>query len=326
MKCLVTGATGFLGTNLVHQLVAQGWEVRAFGLPGSETKYIKDLPVEIVFGDVTSPDDAAACTHGVEVVFHVAGDTSFWKRLYDRQRRVNVLGPSTIAEACVRNGVRRLVHTSTVDALGYNPNGIADETWTPYNFAGTGYNYGDTKHEGERRLREFHDRGLEVVVVYPGAMVGPFDYTLQFGRLFADLRDRKVPACPRGATGYGHVTEVAKAHVAAAIAGRPGEGYICAGVNTTYREMFELIAAKMGARAPRRDMPEWLFALYGRAMETLSSFTNKPPQVNPGMARFLSTRAAYDSSKAVRELGYIIAPLATMVDDAYQWYVSNGFL
>ncbi|MFA5786547.1 MAG: NAD-dependent epimerase/dehydratase family protein [Actinomycetota bacterium] len=326
MKCLVTGATGFLGTNLVHELVKREWEVRALGLPGSETKYIQELPVEIVFGDVTDPGDMKKHCRGAEVVFHVAGDTSFWKRLYERQRRVNVLGPSIVAEACLENGVRRLVHTSTVDALGYNPDGVADETWGTYNYADQGYNYGDTKHEGERRVREFAGPAPEVVVIYPGSMVGPFDYTLQFGRLFAELRDGKVPACPRGAAGFGHVAEVAKAHIAAATLGRAGEGYICAGVNATYREMFELIAAKVGKHAPKHDMPRWLMVLYGYLMEAMSSITNKAPQMNPGMARFMSTRAHYDSSKAVRELGYVIQPLSRMVDDAHLWYVENGFL
>lgn len=326
MRCLVTGATGFLGTNLVHELVTQEWEVKALGLHGSETKYIQDLPVEIVFGDVTAKEDTRKYVKDVEVVFHVAGDTSFWKKLYDSQREVNVLGPVNVAEACLYNGVKRLVHTGTIDALGYNPDGLTDENWGVYNYANMGYNYGDTKREGEKRVREFNDKGLEVVVIYPGSMVGPFDFTLQFGRLFADLRDGKVPACPPGGVAFGHVAEVAKAHISSAVKGKPGEGYICAGVNATYRELFEAIASKVGKRAPRYDMPRSLFLLYGYIMETLSYFTKKPPEMNPGQARFMSCKAYYDSSKAVRELGYRILPLSRMVDDAYDWYVENGFL
>ena len=74
MKCLVTGATGFLGTNLVHELVKAGWDVRAFGLPGSNTDYIKSLPVEIIFGDITQKKDVEKAVEGCEYVFHVAGD------------------------------------------------------------------------------------------------------------------------------------------------------------------------------------------------------------------------------------------------------------
>lgn len=325
MKCLVTGATGFLGTNLVHELVREGWEVTALGLPGSETRYISDLPVRVVMGDILRPGDLDA-VRGCEVVFHVAGDTSFWSRSFARQRRVNVEGAENVARACLRHGVRRLVHTGTIDALGYNPGGLADETWADYNYAGTGYNYADTKREGERRVRALGGKDLEVVVAYPGSMLGPFDFTLQFGRLFFDLRDGKVPACPAGGIGYGHVAEVARGHVAAALKGKPGEGYILAGVNATYRELFSLIAGKFGKCAPRFDMPPRLFTLYGYLMEGISRFTGKPPEMNPGMARFMSVKAFYDSSKAVRELGYRVLPLAQAVDDAYDWYKEYGFL
>jgi dihydroflavonol-4-reductase len=326
MKCLVTGATGFLGTNLVHELVKTGAKVRAFGLPGSTTSYIESLPVETMFGDVTTREDVDRAVKGMDVVFHVAGDTSFWKKRFDRQRRINIEGPETVAEACVTHRVKRLVHTSTIDALGYNPNGLTDETWTEYNYAGTGYNYADTKREGQKRVMSFNGRELEVVVIYPGSMVGPYDFTLQFGRLFFDLRDGKVPACPPGGIGFGHVTEVARAHIAASMKGRPGEGYICAGVNATYRELFETIAAKFGKKAPKRDMPKRLFVAYGFFMELLAAFTGKPPEMNPGQARFMSVKACYDSGKAVKELGYTIVPLSKMVDDTYDWYKANGFL
>ena len=324
---LVTGATGFLGTNLVRLLVEEGWDVRAFGLPGSQTRYIDDLGVEVVFGDVTEPEQVSAAVKDCEVVFHVAGDTSFWKRRYERQRVINVDGSVHVAQACIDHGVRRLVHTSTIDALGFNPGGVADETWSDYNYAGWGYNYADTKREGERRVRELGaERGLEVVVIYPGSMLGPFDFTLQFGRLFTELRDGKVPGCPAGGISFGHVTEVARAHIAAATQGRPGEGYICAGLNAPYRELFELIAACVGAKAPRFDLPRAALVAYGAAAEAWSRISGSAPDMNPGMARFMSVRAYYDSAKAVDELGYRVIDLATIVGDAHAWYLAEDKL
>lgn len=326
MRCLVTGATGFLGTNLVHELVKDRWTVRAFGLPGSETRYIRDLPVEIVLGDVINPADVDKAVAGMEVVFHVAGDTSFWKRNFARQRLINCEGPVNVAKACRKHGVRRLVHTSTVDALGYNPGGLADEEWPTYNYANTGYNYGDTKREGELRVRAFNSPELEVVVINPGSMIGPFDYTLQFGRLFFDLRDGKVPGVPKGGAPFAHVREVARAHIAAALKGRPGEGYICGGLNITYRELFTAIAAKFGKQAPRIDIPRCGFVLYGYVMELISEFTNQPPEMNPGQARYMTVYPYYDSRKAVRELDFKILPLDHIIDDAFDWYRVNGFL
>lgn len=324
-KCLVSGATGFLGTNLVHALVAAGWEVRAFGLPGSETRYIRELPVEIVYGDICNEADVSRAVGGVEVVFHLAGDTSWWKRHFERQRRINVDGALNVARACLKHGVRRLVHTSTVDALGYDPQGPATETWPHYNYGGTGYNYADTKRAGERLLREFVGEGLELVVVYPGSMIGPYDFTLQYGRLFFDLRDGKVPGCPPGGVSFGHVAAVARAHIAAAEVGRSGEGYICAGVNVPYKDLFAAIAGCFGRPAPRLVFPRWAFVAYGLAGEAAATFSGQAPEVDPGMARYMSVNAYYDSSKAVRELGYEVVPLPTMIADAYEWYRRNGY-
>ncbi len=325
-RCVVLGATGFLGTNLVRALCDANWHVRAFGLPGSDAEWIKPLPVELVFGDVTNREDVDAAVQGADVAFHVAADTSFWKKRFERQRYINVEGPVNTAEACLKQGVPRMVLTSTIDALGYNPAGLTDETWPDYNYAGTGYNYADTKREGEHKALAYNERGVEVVVVYPGSMMGPYDFTLQLGRLFFELRDGKVPACPKGGISFGHVRDVAEAHIAAAVQGKPGEGYICAGTNVTYRELFDAIARKFGKSAPKWDMPEIVFVAYGFLLESLSEATRRPPQINPGMARFMSKRAHYDSSKAVAELGYKVVPLAEMVDDAYQWYGDNGFL
>jgi len=325
MKCLVTGATGFLGTNLVHELIKEGWEVKAFGLHGSNVTYIEKLPITIIYGDVTVPNDVDKAVEGCDVVFHVAGDTSFWNKNFERQRRINVDGPSIVANACIRHHVKRLVHTSTVDALGYNPHGLADEKWTEYNYGNTGYNYADTKREGEKRVKGYLNKGLEVVVIYPGSMIGPYDFTLQYGRLFFELRDGKVPGCPPGGVSFGHVAEVARAHINAATKGVSGEGYICAGENISYKALFDIIAAKFRKKAPGFIMSGWMFVAYGYLMQTLAAFTGKAPEMDPGNARYMSVNAYYNSSKAVKELDYKLVPVTEMVDDAYTWYAENGY-
>ncbi len=325
-KCLVTGATGFLGANLVHELIKEGWAVRALGLPGSNTDYIEDLPVEIVFGDITISGDVDRAVAGCETVFHVAGDTSWWNKRFDRQRAINVDGTVNVARACLANGVGRMIHTSTIDAIGYNPGGVADETWQPYNYGDSGYNYADTKREGERRLKDLIAQGLEAVIIYPGSMLGPYDFTLQYGRLFFDLRDGKVPGCPAGGVSFGHVTEVARAHIAAAVKGKPGEGYVCAGHNLTYRELFRAIAAYFNKPVPRLTISRRFLVAYGYLMQTLAAVTGIPPDIDPGMARYMSVNAFFDSAKAVRELDYVIPPFEKMLDDAYNWYCENGFL
>ncbi len=326
MKVLVTGATGFLGTNLVRRLVRDGFDVKATGLHGSCTKYIEDLGVEIAHADITVYEEIRKLVDGTEAVFHVAGDTSFWKHQFDRQRTINVEGPVNVAIACLECGVQRLVHTSTVDALGFNPDGLTDETWNHYNYGGTGYNYADTKREGELRVLGFVDEGLDVVVINPGSMIGPFDHTLQFGRLFMDMKDGKIPAFLPGGAPWAHVGEVARAHIAALEKGKKGERYITGGVNESYETVFRLIAEAVGVKPPRFTMPPFLTVAYGYLMEFISEFTKKPPELNPGQARYMSAFPRYDSSRAIEELGFQLVPVADMIRDAHEWYRAEGYL
>lgn len=329
-KCLVTGATGFLGTNLVHELVKNGWDVRASGMHGSESKYIKDLPIELIYADITNSAEVNHLVEGCKIVFHVAGDTSFWKRNFERQRKINVDGAINIAEACLKNGVQRLVHTSTLDVLGYNPTGGSyDEKSGHYNFHNMQYNYGDTKLEAEVRLRGYNSDELEVVFIYPGFMMGPYDYTLQIGRVFFELANGKLPGFPPGGGSFCHVTEVAKAHIAAAKKGRPGEGYLCAGMphsNLSFREAFSHMAHAVGAKPPRTTIPKWAFVAYGYACELLSNVTNNPPEINPGQARYMSCPQYAISAKAIRELDYRVPSFNKCVEDALVWYRENGYV
>jgi len=329
-KVLVTGATGFLGTNITHGLIEQGYKVRAFGLPGSTTKYIEHDDVEIVLGDITIPESIQKAAEGVDILIHVAGDTSFWKKLFKRQRKINVEGVRNVMDAALKSKVQKVIHTATVDSIGYNPNGLADEHWDDdpenYNYANTGYNYADTKREGEKIVFDYaENKGLDVTIINPGSMMGPYDYTLQFGRLFMDLRDGKVLGILPGGAPFAHVEEVAKAHITAIDKGKTGERYICGGLNETYKSQFTLISESMGVDPLKRVLPKWLVVLYAHLCVFGSRFTKKPPELDPGQARYMSVFPKYDSSKAHKELGFKCIPLKKMVQDAHDWYEENGF-
>jgi nucleoside-diphosphate-sugar epimerase len=322
----VTGGTGLLGINLVRCLVAEGWDVTVMSRNEANAKFLSDLPIAYICGDICERGDVNKATNGQEVVFHVAGDTSWWNRQYARQWRTNVDGTVSVIESARRNGVRRVVHTSTVDTIGYNPAGVADENWPVFNFDRFNYHYAISKREGEKRALALHGDGIEVVVIQPASMIGPYDVNLQYGRLFKDLRDGKVAAVPCGGVSFNHVAEVARAHVVAADLGAPGERYICAGEPVTYRRLFGAIAKKMSVRAPRINVPPWVLIAYGWIDETIAAFTGTAPQMNPGMAFYMSCNAFYSSDKAIADLGYKITPFDDAVDDAHRFLSDNGFL
>ncbi|MEO1056631.1 MAG: NAD-dependent epimerase/dehydratase family protein [Actinomycetota bacterium] len=327
MTAVVTGATGFLGTNVVAELVEQGVPVRASGMHGSETSFLDRFGVDVQLADITNPDEVDALIEGADVVYHVAGDTSFWKRRNEQQRAINVDGTMNVAAACRQHGVRRMVHTSTVDVLGHDPSGrLLTEATGRFNFTDMGYNYGETKLEAEQRLAAFalaHD--LDTVVIYPGFMCGPYDFNLQLGRMFFDLKEGKLPGAPCGGSSYCHVREVARAHVAAAEKGRRGEAYSCAGWNLPTRTWLNLMADAIGAPRVARTLPERALVAYGRVSEFGARVTGRPPEMNPGVARYLSKLQYQDCSKAIDELGYHIPPIPTIIGDAVNWYRAEGY-
>jgi dihydroflavonol-4-reductase len=329
-KVLVTGATGFLGTNITLLLLDQGFKVKAFGLEGSTTKYIEKEGVEIVFGDITNIQSVENAIEGVDKIIHVAGDTSFWKKKFERQRKINVDGVRNIMQAAMDAKIEKVIHTATVDSIGYNSEGLADEHWDDnpknYNYRNTGYNYADTKREGEHIVFDFAKKGLNVSIINPGSMIGPYDHTFQFGRLYLDIRDGKMLGIPPGGAPWAHVAEVAKAHIIALDKGKPGERYICGGINETYKVVFTLIAESINVEPPKKILPRWLVVTYARFCEFISKFSKKPPELNPGMARYMSVFPKYDSSKAEKELGFKLLPIKKMVEDARDWYIENGFL
>lgn len=321
MRCLVTGATGFVGSNLVRGLIAAGHEVLATGAPGSTTRYLEGLPIETVLADLTDPDAIQPLVRGRDWVFHVAGDTSTWSRLASRRRLVNVVASSQLADASLAAGVRRFVHTSTLDVHGYNQDGSPlPERQGDRTLTGIGYDYADTKVEGERQVRARIERGLEVVVVYPGFMIGPFDHTLQLGRVIRDMQAGKRTFAPPGTSSFCDVRAVSAGMLGAAERGVSGEGYNLSGHNHTYLDVFARIAGHVDAKHRPVRVPRRVLTAYGAVAEMIARVDGKVPDMDPGLARYMSSPQASDWSKAARQFDYEPGNLDQAITDAAGWY------
>ena len=320
----VTGATGFLGLNLVSQLTALGWKVLALHRALSNLQYLKRFPVQMVEGSI---EDAASLERvfpeGVDVVFHVAADVSFWSRHNARQTRTNVDGTRHMIAAALKRGVKKFIHTSTTSVYGF-PREPFDET-APHLGKHSWFNYMHTKAIAEEEVRQGIARGLDAVLLNPANIVGPYD-TNNWSRLIRLAAAGKLPRVPSGSASFCHVAEVARAHLAAVNHGRTGENYILGGTDATYAEAVTIIGELLGRPVKVRTVPPVLLRGAGRVLGWLARLTGKEPLVTPESAAFLSANLLCRSDKAIRELGYRVVPLRTMLADCYRWMVAEGLL
>jgi dihydroflavonol-4-reductase len=321
MRCLVTGATGFVGSNLVRSLLTAGHDVLATGAPGSTTTYLEDLPIEVRLADLLDSSALPPLVKGCEWVFHVAGDTSTWKKLARRRRQVNVEATRLLTDASLKAGVSRFVHTSTLDVHGYNSDGSAlAEQSGNRSFCRIGYDYADTKTEGEALALSRIEDGLDVVVVYPGFMVGPYDHTLQLGRIVRDFQAGRTVFAPPGTSSFCDVRAVADGMVAAALCGRTGDGYNLTGHNRSYAEVFARMGQLVGSSKRPVRLPAPILRSYAVVCEAAAAFGNRPPEMDRGLAKYLSAPQASDWSKAAGELGYHPGDIDRAILDAAAWY------
>jgi dihydroflavonol-4-reductase len=321
MTFLVTGGCGFIGSKIVKALHRCGHAVRAFYRSGDDQRLLEGLRVERIHGDICDVDSLALAASGCEGVFHTVGNMSFRKKDRPLQRRINVEGVRSVVEACRRSGVRRLVHTSTVNACGipHPPGALGDEE-TPFNWEKRGFFYAITKHEGERIVLAANGRSLEVVVVNPGTVFGAGDIHCNAGGYIRAVQKMPVLFYPGGGANCVHVDAVVEGHLAAFFKGRPGQRYILGGENLSYREIFATIASVL--RRPRLLLP----MPYPAAMASTAllasgasiagfSFRLSPESVRAGYLKLY-----YSSAKSAEELGLRLIPFRKSVEDAAAWY------
>jgi len=323
-KAFMTGATGFVGLNTVKVLKEQNWDVTALVRPTSETKWLKPFGVTLAAGTILDPQSLMlAIPEGTDTLFHIAGNTALWAGHAEEQTRDNVAGTHNVVEAALKKGVRRLVVTSSIAAWG-DIDGEVTET-RPQLGEHSISNYSRTKWQAEQIAKTAVSRGLEVVVLNPAAIIGPYDFG-NWSRMFMMVKAGKLPGVPPGANAFAHVTEVAKAHVAAADRGTNGGNYILGGTPATYLSLIQGIAELVGAPKPAKTTPAAVLRLGGAAMEFLSRFTGKEPSMTKALAVIMTKTVTAPSSLAIAELGYAAVPLAQMLKDCYDWLVAEGRL
>ena len=320
MKVLVTGATGFIGANIVRVLLKKGYSVRALVRPNSDRRNLDGLGVEFAVGDVRDRDSIKRSMNGCRLVFHTAALYSFWVRprrlIYD----INVKGTRNVLQTALEKGVERVVYTSSVATLGLRKDGKpADET-TPVDPLKIVGDYKKSKYLAEQVALEFAKK-FPVVIVNPSFPVGPYDIKpTPTGRVILDFLNRKMPAYVETGVNVVAVKDVALGHLLAAEKGRVGERYILGGENVTMRALLKLLSEVTGLPAPRVRLPYYPVLALSYINAAACALTDTIPRMTPETIRMSRHYMFFDPSKAVQEIGLPQTPARDALHRAVEWF------
>lgn len=308
MKVLVTGATGNVGSCLARRLVALGHQVTILCRATSDRRALGETPRREVIGDLTDAAAVGEACRGQEAVFHVGAVISYRQRDAAKMHEANVLGTRNVVEGCLAAGVRRLVHTSSVAAVGIpRADRPADES-LGFHPAARRIGYFRTKWEAEQEVWSGVARGLDAVAVNPGVIWGG-SIGLNSARLLRRMAEGRLPFLIPGGVTVVDMEDVVEGHLLALDRGRRGERYILGSEMLLWSEILGAVAAFVGRPAPTTTVSPAFLLLIGALGERWSDLTGgRSPEVTLDIARCTAHRLFYDSAKARRELGWSPRP------------------
>ena len=324
MTTVVTGAGGFLGSVLVRELVARGRSVRA--IIRSNAKALEELDIEIVTADIRDSSSLNRALAGAESVFHLASVISLSGDQSGSVSETNIDGARNVAEAALKNGVKKFIHCSSIHVFDLkdhgktiNENTIRVTTNSPV--------YDRTKYAGEIAVRDLIKMGLPAVVIHPTGVIGPGDHRpSRMGQVLIDLSSKKLPALISGGFNWVDVRDVCVGALAAEEFGRIGESYILSGQWHSTRQLATFGEEITGTPPPTFDLPIWLAQGIAPIGSLLGKITSNEYRLNSDTVSALKAARTISSAKAETELGFKSRPIRNSVHDAYKWFEKFGLL
>ncbi len=326
MKVAITGATGHLGGAIVRELNHRHYQVRALARSATED-FFDAIPIEWILGDLQNKQALNQLMERCDAVIHSAGLISINGDQNGMVHLVNVEGTRNIMEAAKNAGVKRIIHISSIQAYQQKPSDeILDETrskTTDDSFA-----YDRSKRDGENIALSYASDQMEVIVVNPSSIVGPFDYKpSKLGHAILQIANGKMPFVLDGGTDYCDVRDLAHAIVNALTMGRNGECYILCGKWHSLKDLAQIVGKSIGREFNPIALPR-LFAWAGLPFDAISAAINKqePIITREAIVAVTDGNRKMSSLKARKELEYNPRPLTETINDLCEWFKKNGYL
>ncbi len=322
MRITVTGGSAHIGANLVRSLLKNGHSLRC--LVHVHTRGLDGLDVERTSGDLLDVDSLYRAFDGAEIVYHLAARTSLVGRDVPEMEAVNVAGTRNVVEACLRTGVKRLVHFGSVHCLEQRPFGETMDEDRPLALSAAAPAYDRSKARGILEVRKGLDRGLDAVIVLPTGVLGPHDYEPSyFGRVIVKLAGGKLPALTSGGFDWVDVRDVVAGTLSAAEKAPAGRMYLLSGDWESVTGIARAVGELTGSRVPPR-VPLGLAAVFAPLLESWGRVTGTSPLYTRMSLGALRSNRHVSHGRATRELGYQPRPFRDTLADTIAWFKDNA--
>jgi dihydroflavonol-4-reductase len=327
MRVLVTGANGFLGSWLTRELVKEGNKVYALVRRNSDVSELEGVDCEFVYGDVTDALSLLEHFKGKDAIFHLAGVVAYRKSQRALMERVNVEGTRNVVEVCREYKIPRLIHVSSVVAIGAGrePTDVLNEN-SPYDIGDLDLGYFQTKHEAEMIVKKACDRGdIKAVIVNPSTIYGAGDAKKGSRSMQLKVAQGKLKFYTSGGVNVVAVEDVVAGIISAWKKGLNGERYILSGENLLIKDLFSIIASEAHRKAPSIELPEGLLHAVGAFGDSLEKIGLKGP-LSKENAWTATMYHWFDSSKARAELDFKPRPAREAIHNSVQWMKDQGLI
>jgi len=321
MKVFVTGANGLLGCNVVRELLKQSHEVRILVRPGADLTGLNGVNCEVVNGELLNQEVLDISTSGFDVIIHAAANTSQWPTNLKYYEAINIQGTEMVINAVRKKKIQKLIHVSTANTFGYGTKECPGTEETLYRFKDLGSGYITSKYIAQQHvLEQVRNHGLPAVIVNPTFMIGPYDAKPGSGRIIQMGMKKNLQVFPSGGKNFIHVRDAAVAICNAILHGLPGECYLLANENLTYREFFTKLNQVIKKRTIQIKLPDSIIKSAGLAGSWVEKTFGKPTPLNKINAELLTNGNYYSGAKAVEFLRMPQTPVETAISEAINWW------
>lgn len=325
-KILITGANGFLGSNVARELFRRGYELKLMMRPSADRRVVDDLPCEVFHGDITDANDVSKAVAGCHFVIHTASVTQQWDVDFKTYEKVNVGGTKNVVKACLEHKIERLIHISTANTVGPGNRQQAGTELNAFTLAHVGSGYISSKYIAQQYvLEQVEKSNLPALVINPTFMIGPYDVKPSSGKMILHGLDKRIVFYPPGGKNFVHIQDVCAGIANALDHGKIGDCYLLAGENLSYQQFFQLLNRISGQDPLMIRIPAFLLKTAGLIGTLSGLFRKYPARLNYGAAYLLCLYNYYSGNKSVRELNLDYRPVGDAVTQALKWFRENNY-